>query len=57
LSESEIDALSADSLAQLLSAARRRLHGAGAHYVVDSLSEAPRILEQINTRLDAGEKP
>ncbi len=33
------------------------LQKAGAHYVVDSIAELPRVIDDINTRLAGGEKP
>lgn len=34
-----------------------RLQGAGAHYVIDSIADLLPVLEQIETRLAAGERP
>jgi hypothetical protein len=33
------------------------MHHVGAHYVVDGISDVPPVLDEINTRLAAGEHP
>ncbi|MBV6480731.1 MAG: Phosphonoacetaldehyde hydrolase [bacterium] len=37
--------------------AYERMAQAGAHYVVDSISEVPALLDEINQRLKQGERP
>jgi phosphonoacetaldehyde hydrolase len=57
LSETEITVLSEADLHYRLGAAAVRLMSAGAHYIADSLADTPKILEEINERLQAGDKP
>lgn len=57
LSRAEWAALSASEAQTRLDAARRRLYDVGAHYVIDSLSDVPPIIDAIETRLSAGERP
>jgi len=33
------------------------LSNSGAHYVVDDISQVPRVIEDINRRLAMGERP
>ena len=40
-----------------LAAARSRLAGAGAHFVVDSVAELLPVVDEINARLARGETP
>lgn len=57
--------LPADEVAQLAPAALnvrlepiyRRLHQAGAHYVVDTIADVPPLLDEITARLRQGEQP
>lgn len=42
---------------RLREAASQRLFAAGAHYVVDSIAEILPLIDQIETRLKAGERP
>ena len=37
--------------------ARQALNDAGAHYVIDQISELPEVIEKIEHRLSAGERP
>ena len=37
--------------------ARGRMLGAGAHFVIDSLSEVNEVLDEIGDRLKRGERP
>jgi phosphonoacetaldehyde hydrolase len=55
LTEAEIDALPPDELNEMLQIAYTRLHGAGAHYVVDGIADVLPILAEINERLAQGE--
>jgi phosphonoacetaldehyde hydrolase len=57
LTEAEIDALPPDELNEMLQIAYTRLHGAGAHYVVDGIADVLPILAEINERLAQGEHP
>lgn len=57
LTEEALNSLSPVERAQLASIARERLWAAGAHYVVDGISEVPSLLDEINGRLAAGETP
>jgi phosphonoacetaldehyde hydrolase len=57
LSEAEINALDPGTLNEKLKAARQKLYEAGAHYVVDCLSDTLPILDRIDARLLDGEKP
>lgn len=51
------NALPAPEQEERLGRARKRLRDAGAHYVVDSLADAVPLLDAIETRLAAGERP
>ena len=57
LSLEEINAIAPGELEAMLVKARGELRGAGAHYVVDSIADVPRVVEDINRRLVSGEKP
>lgn len=57
LSEAEVAALPAAELEERLAAIRERLLRAGAHYVVDSIADAPAIVRGIDIRLSRGERP
>jgi len=57
LAESELAALPQTELKPRLAAARERLRAAGAHYVVDSFADCLRVIEEINRRLERGERP
>jgi phosphonoacetaldehyde hydrolase len=57
LSQSEGAALTADELARRRAAISTQFEQAGAHYVVDTVAEVPAVLEHIEKRLAAGEKP
>lgn len=41
----------------LVDAAYKKLTQAGAHYVVDSIADAPKVIEEINERLAHGDRP
>ena len=56
LDEAAVNNLPATQLHSLLERARQRLLQAGAHCAVDGIWEAPPVLEEINTRLRAGER-
>lgn len=57
LSQAELEALAPEVRAARMTRARTRLAQAGAHYVVDGLAEVPAVLDLIEARLRAGEKP
>ncbi len=57
LSVAEWDALPAAAQAEALAVADRRLREAGAHYVAESVSSCHPIIEEIDARVTAGEKP
>jgi len=57
LSLAEAEALSANERDERLARARERLHNAGAHYVVDGISDVSPLLDQIEARLAKAETP
>lgn len=57
LSLLELEAISATELERRLTIARAKLADAGAHYVVDGIEEVASVIDRINERLAAGEKP
>lgn len=57
LTAAEYRALPVEEQGHLRQAATQRLSAAGAHYVVDSLSDIAPVLDSIEARLAAGEKP
>jgi len=57
LLEKEIAALDPDVRERKRARAYTRLAQAGAHYVVDGISDVPPLLDAINARLANGEKP
>jgi len=57
MSESELAAADADVVAAKRDRAYAKLAQAGAHYVVDSIADLPPILDAIESRLAAGERP
>jgi phosphonoacetaldehyde hydrolase len=57
LSQAEWDALSDDERCLRERAAASRLTGAGAHFIAPSLAACGNILEEIERRLAAGERP
>ncbi len=57
LTQAEVEALSPDTLRSRLEVARQRLELAGAHFVVDALSDSEPVLDEIDRRLSAGEQP
>ncbi len=57
LSEKDVRALSVQERRQRLQKIYAKLSRAGAHYVVDSVADVAPVLEKINQRLAAGEKP
>ena len=57
LTEADLAALPAAEREAKAAAARAKLGGAGAHYVIDSIAEASGVLDAIEVRLAAGERP
>lgn len=57
LNEEEIAALSVEDYERRLARSYDILANAGAHYVVDTINDLPPVIEDINRRLAAGEKP
>ena len=57
LSLDEIERLSAGELQQRLSTADEQLRTAGAHFVIGGLEAIGPVLDQINHRLQTGERP
>lgn len=57
LSEQEIAALEPEGRSARMARAYKRMHQAGAHYVVDSIAEVAPLLDEINARLASGDRP
>lgn len=57
LSEQQWGALSPDERTVQLQGAHRKLLNAGAHIVIDTLAEVDRVVDRIEARLQAGERP
>jgi len=57
LTEAQIDELDPEIRKAKLARAYRRMRQAGAHYVVDGISDVSPVLDEINVRLAAGERP
>ncbi len=57
LNEQEIAALPAGELQTRLGRACKRLAGAGAHFVVDTIAEVLPVIDEIQRQLAAGERP
>ncbi|HYM25573.1 MAG TPA: phosphonoacetaldehyde hydrolase [Vicinamibacterales bacterium] len=57
LNASDLAALPDGERRRLLDAARERLKAAGAHYVIDSAAAVDSVLDPIEQRLAAGERP
>jgi len=57
LNEEEIKALDPELRALKRARAYTRLTQAGAHYVVDGISDVPPLIDEINARLARGERP
>ena len=53
----EVAALGDDEIQRRLAATRDILERAGAHYVIDSIADIEPVIEDIEARLAAGEKP
>lgn len=57
LSEDQVKSLPEDQFNKRRDFAINKLYNAGAHYVVDSLSDCPLVIEEINYRIRRGETP
>ena len=57
LTQQQVEALTDDELQQSLAPVYDKLYRAGAHYVVNSLTDVPAVVDAINIRLAAGENP
>jgi phosphonoacetaldehyde hydrolase len=57
LNEAEIAVLSAEELQARLRRAYRRMAGAGAHYVVDTVADVLPVVDRIRQQLAGGERP
>jgi len=57
LTEEQWGALPRDEQTRRLENAHRKLLDAGAHYVIDTLADIHPILDQIDARLEAGDRP
>lgn len=51
LTEEEVNNMPAQELERRKQAARMKLYAAGAHYVVDNITELPALIEAINSRM------
>ncbi len=57
LTQQQVEALTDNELQQSLAPIYDKLYRAGAHYVVNSLTDVPAVVDAINIRLAAGENP
>jgi phosphonoacetaldehyde hydrolase len=57
LSESEIEALPPPEREQRLRRGRQRMLQSGAHYVIDGVADLIEVVDEIETRLQRGERP
>ncbi len=57
LNEEKLNALDPEDRKRRLKRAKHRLAMAGVHYVVDGIWDVPPVIDDINRRLAAGEKP
>lgn len=55
--EEELRRMSREELKPLLAEARAKLDGAGAHYVIDEMSQLPTVIADINARLSQAQRP
>ena len=49
LTEEEVKAMPADELKARMKAVRYKMYAAGAHYVIDDITELPLLIESINS--------
>ena len=57
LSEEELDKLAKEEQQRRVNAAAAELYRCGAHFVVDSIADMPRVLRQISNELASGMRP
>lgn len=57
LNEEEIARLASEELRARIADAERRLKESGAHFVVESIADVPGVIEEIEGRLRAGDRP
>ncbi|MCP5520018.1 MAG: phosphonoacetaldehyde hydrolase [Verrucomicrobiales bacterium] len=57
LNDQEINALAPEDYQRRIGRARRRMAQVGAHYVIDGIADLVPVLDDINNRLAAGERP
>jgi phosphonoacetaldehyde hydrolase len=57
LTQAELDALSPLEREMRLQTGRKRLMDAGTHYVIDSVSDFDPAFDEIDARLERGERP
>jgi phosphonoacetaldehyde hydrolase len=57
LSQADFAALSPDEQGARTAAARQMLEHAGAHFVIDGVWDLPSLIDQINAKLQTGERP
>lgn len=57
LSQAEAARLSAEEVSSLRANISQRFFAAGTHYVVDSIADLPRVLDEIDARVRRGEQP
>ncbi|MCA9418003.1 MAG: phosphonoacetaldehyde hydrolase, partial [Candidatus Omnitrophica bacterium] len=57
LSKTEVESMDPEQLAVRIERAENRLLAAGAHFIIKTMEEVPSILDEINRRLAAGERP
>lgn len=54
LTKAEFDALTEDQVAEKVAGATKKYQEAGAHYIVDSFADLPRVISDIEAKLAAG---
>lgn len=57
LTESQLEEVSSEELTRRLNRAYKHLTNSGAHYVIDTISDLPLVINDINRKLANGEKP
>ena len=57
ITEDEMKRMDPTKLSQKIDSARKKLFKAGCHFVIDTISDLPPIVEEINRRLDMGINP
>jgi hypothetical protein len=57
LTQAEFDALSQAEREKCLQMGRERLRDAGTHYVIDNVSDFDPVFDEIDARLERGERP